>query len=218
MCSAMNRYKSDNIFVSYTRKDERIVSNLVKILRVRDGFVFLDVDSIAPGSKWRDEVESSILGSSKFLLFWCVHARDSVEVHYEYQFAVSRNISLVPVLLDDTPLDSDLSPYQWIDLRALAADTHRHLGWSVRRYLPWIVGSVLVILLSLLFLGAERASAPNGPPQSGGGGVTSTLVALCAAVVVVIGAFGWLSWVLVRRRQRSAASILAAGLRRWEQP
>jgi hypothetical protein len=47
-----------------------------------------------------------------------------VEVRAEYQRAIDGQKSLIPIILDDTPLSVDLSQFQGIDMRPIIGD-HR---------------------------------------------------------------------------------------------
>ncbi len=64
------------LFVSYSREDEPIVKPVVQLLRVTESKVFLDVDSIAPGERWQEELESSLSRADKICVFWCLHSTD----------------------------------------------------------------------------------------------------------------------------------------------
>lgn len=48
---------------------------------------------------------------------WCAHSASSPHVKAEWLEAYWMSKRIVPVLLDNTPLDEGLSEYQWIDMR-----------------------------------------------------------------------------------------------------
>lgn len=121
------------IFACYSRRDERLVTHVVRLLRAAiagvpsiDGrhgeFVFQDVDNIPPGSNWTEHVDAAIAKSERVFVFWCGHAASSDQVCREYELAMHLSKVVVPVLLDDVPLPPGLSGRQGVDLRAL--ETH----------------------------------------------------------------------------------------------
>ena len=116
---------SFEVFVSYSRHDAAIVTPIVKLLRLGEGrIVFCDIDSIAPGERWREQLEKALGTAQYVVVFWCVHASASAEVRREYEAALASGRKLVPVLLDRTPLPVGLGEYEWIDLSALAGADH----------------------------------------------------------------------------------------------
>ena len=132
------------IFVSYSHQDAALVNPVVKLLRVtvaRD-LVFVDSDSIEPGRKWRETIDQAIAQAHTLVVFWCLHSSSSDEVSREYRSAMEGGKSLLPVLLDSTPLPPALSEYQWIDFRDLAraqharVDVDRPRPSAVRRAAP----------------------------------------------------------------------------------
>ena len=204
----------DTVFVSYSRNDEQLVSTLVTLLRAVHGLVFQDTDSIRPGERWRDEIDSSITRSSKLLVFWCAHSSRSEQVAREYQLGLSRRKVLIPVLLDDTPLVEELSPYQWLDMRQLAQDHERPPRPSARRRVLRItlaIGLLTVLVGSALTLCGNGPGAGEGPPSS-------DEVILAAAFWILVGLTVVGSLAAYRRahrrsRERSAAAMLAERLR-----
>jgi hypothetical protein len=113
------------VFVSYSSRDRDLVRPLVRLLRVFESDVFFDEDRIRGGKKWREVItEEAALEAKLLVVFWCFHSSESAEVRHEWQTAAGRDCDILPVLLDDTPLDSELAAYQWVDMRPLAAAAH----------------------------------------------------------------------------------------------
>jgi hypothetical protein len=106
-----------NIFVSYSRIDQDLVECVVKLLRSIGAMAFRDTDSIPAGVKWRPVLEEAIDQATVILVFWCTHSESSDEVRKEYQRAIDGQKSLIPILLDDTPLNTALAQFQGIDMR-----------------------------------------------------------------------------------------------------
>jgi|ERR1044072_706972 hypothetical protein len=109
------------LFVSYSREDARIIKPLVKLLRTLRS-VFLDEDTIPPGTKWRFQIVSALQNCETVIVFWCSHAAMSKEVELEYRRAIELNKVVVPILLDATVIPDVLAQYQAIDLRTALGD------------------------------------------------------------------------------------------------
>jgi hypothetical protein len=83
-----------------------------------DDAVFLDVTSLKPGDRWKDEIESAVRNAAVFVLCWCCESQQSAFVAHEIETALIDSVKrLVPVLFCGTPLPEPLSDRQWIDLR-----------------------------------------------------------------------------------------------------
>jgi hypothetical protein len=115
------------IFVSYSRSDVSLINPIVRLLQAVPGAgVFQDLISTRPGKKWRPLLIAALDSAPLVVVFWCVHSCASDEVAKECAEAIERKKDIVPVLLDDTPLSPDLSQYEWVDFRQLAAGIHGH--------------------------------------------------------------------------------------------
>ncbi len=77
-------------FVSYSHKDRmRVVEQLLAIQEVAPKLRFwMDNRSMTAGDMWRNAIASAIRNADVFLLFWSVSARDSSEVHKEWEYAL----------------------------------------------------------------------------------------------------------------------------------
>ena len=106
------------LFVSYSRLDREIVSRLCDLLRLGGTHVFRDEDDIKPGKRWQLMLSKAIQKAECVLVFWSTNSASSQAVRDEYIAAQSLSKDIAPVLLDSTPLDEVLKPYQWIDCRA----------------------------------------------------------------------------------------------------
>jgi hypothetical protein len=84
----------------------------------------LDVDSIEPGERWQEQLETAIARADKVCVFWCLHSRASRWVKREWRRAHRQKKKLIPLLLDSTPLPPELSKYQYIDFRFVEGGLH----------------------------------------------------------------------------------------------
>ena len=128
--------QSTNVFVSYSHADASLVAPVVKLLRVNKSLVFQDVDDIQPGKRWRSEIAKGITKSHLVVVFWCNHASQSAEVSKEWKAAIEQEKDLLPLLLDATPLPSELGQFQWIDFRGTVGANHGSIVFSQRMALP----------------------------------------------------------------------------------
>jgi hypothetical protein len=105
------------LFVSYSRVDEGLIVPVVDLLRLTDAVVFRDRDSIRAGDRWRQTIDQAIDECTECLVFWCEHALCSEEIAREFGRALRLGKKIVPVLLDNSPLTSELKEFHAIDMR-----------------------------------------------------------------------------------------------------
>jgi hypothetical protein len=113
-------HNETHIFISYSHYDADLVKLFVDVIRAVGGKVFLDRDSIPHGKRWRPVIHDSIQEASIVLVFWCEHSQRSEEVRKEWQFAIPAQKDVVPVLLDNTKMESELVEFQAVDFRSLS--------------------------------------------------------------------------------------------------
>jgi hypothetical protein len=205
------------VFVSYSHTDASLVAPVVRLLRVNKSLVFQDADGIAPGTRWRDEIGKALSESNLVVVFWCAHAVRSNEVTSEWRAAIEQGKDLLPLLLDRTPLPSELGAFQWIDFRGTVGANHGEIHAfddvvrpgatataAPRLRLVWsavagIAATVAVMLSSIWVL---RRAEDYSPSTDAAGTVFGEFVAgswmpLLLTTVVVLGAC--LLWLRQRR-------------------
>ena len=101
--------------IVYSRLDAPQAVRAQRLARLYD-HVLIDTD-LAPGVPWRHALELGICTSDRVLLLWSRRAAASAEVAREIQTARMCGVPVVPVLLDSTPLPSDVGQLQAIDWR-----------------------------------------------------------------------------------------------------
>jgi hypothetical protein len=100
------------VFISYARLDQPVVSRAVEFLRGGGLNVFVDSQSIAYGTDWRQALGEAIENAERVMLFWTASAAVSHWVTQEWQFALKCGKKVVPTLLDETPLPPALACLQ----------------------------------------------------------------------------------------------------------
>jgi TIR domain-containing protein len=179
--------ETTNVFVSYSHADASLVSPVVKLLRVNKSLVFQDTDAIQPGKRWQGEIAKALAESHLVVVFWCTHASRSNEVSREWQAAIEQKKDLLPLLLDTTPLPTELAEFQWIDFRGTVGASHSSLNLSdnaiegrapplpsgaPRKSARWLLPTAaaaflgIVVLLGLVFLTKSHVYAPSGGPTA----------------------------------------------------
>jgi TIR domain len=120
-----------NLVISYAREDRPIVRALVGLLRAAlmniEEAVYWD-DDFEPGQPWFDQMKVQICAAGQVFVIWCGHTVQSVQVEREYLYARERRVTVVPVLIDSSPLPSELGVVHGIDLRDLRL--HRLVPWG----------------------------------------------------------------------------------------
>ncbi len=107
------------IFVSYSRRHEELVTPLVQLLGVGDRVVFQDVVAIKPGDRWESVLLEALEKAEWVVVIWCEHADQSKWVRKEWMAAVKSHKKVVPVQIDATPLPEILDQFQAINLSHL---------------------------------------------------------------------------------------------------
>ena len=161
-----------SVFVSYSHDDVALVTPIVKLLRLNEALVFQDLDSIELGKRWREQAGRALADAHLVVLFWCVHSSHSSEVESEYRSALKTGKDLLPVLLDATPLPSDLSEFQWIDFRGTVGTAHANDGippaapMSSRRMLGYSLFVTIAVVLMIAGLSFwSMRGLKDMPPQ-----------------------------------------------------
>jgi len=109
-----------SVFLSYSHDDLEVVSGLTPLLQIqRRDLIFLDKTVLKPGQKWEEVLLNALDESKAIVVFWCHHSSCSAYVRKEFERAYAQQKEIIPVILDDTPVDKPLSEFQWIDLRYL---------------------------------------------------------------------------------------------------
>ena len=104
------------LFMSYSRQDRSLVKPLVNLLRASGNEVFIDVEDLDYGENWKDQLDEAISRSSRFLLFWSKHSSRSDYVSAEWRMALDeKELPIVPVILDKTPLPLELVSFHVSD-------------------------------------------------------------------------------------------------------
>lgn len=124
------------VFVNYASADSAAAKAIVEGLRSRDIKVWIDTDEIRPRDRWAESIRTAISASSYFLHIlskrsvqssWMAHEVDSVLKELQ-----SRDVTFLPVLLEDCDIPSSLAMYQCFDMRSGVEENLEKLAEALR--------------------------------------------------------------------------------------
>lgn len=111
--------ESRYIFLSYSRLDQEVAERLTLDLNRRGIRVWRDVEQIAPGSRWAEEIEKGLTKASALLYLSSKHSRGSMWMAEEVKFFLDQRKLVLPIIVDEDGADAMppfLQAIQWIDL------------------------------------------------------------------------------------------------------
>lgn len=83
-------YEADEIFISYSRKDIKIV-NIFKRVHSATGYdVFIDTESLRSGQYWKEELKKRIKRAKIFQMFWSKNYSKSKNCEMEWKHALKQ--------------------------------------------------------------------------------------------------------------------------------
>jgi len=109
----MDKSKKYDIFLSYSRKDHQWVQDFVSALRKAGVRAWFDVQDLAPGDRWEDQIQDALRQSSTLVVILTPDSVSSPWTFFELGAAVADRKRIIPVVLGTT------------DLRAIPLPLHR---------------------------------------------------------------------------------------------
>lgn len=108
------------VFISYSRHDRPIVERITAALHRRGIEVWRDLEQIAPGSAWAEEIEKGLKRASAMIYVSSAHSAKSVWMAQEVAAFLSKQGMVIPIVVDDAGVEAMplfLLGLQWIDMR-----------------------------------------------------------------------------------------------------
>jgi hypothetical protein len=96
--------KKYRLFISYSRKDNESAVRLTHRLEASLNKVWIDRSDVNQGEKSPEKIAKAIESCDYFVLLWSADSRRSRWVEREWNHAFKLGKSVLPILLDDTPL------------------------------------------------------------------------------------------------------------------
>jgi hypothetical protein len=128
--------QNPQVFVSYASTDSAAAKAIVEGLRSRDLNVWVDADELRPGSHWAESIRTAISASAYFLLLLSKHSVQSFWMAHEVEAVLkelqSRDVTFLPVLLEDCDIPSFLAIYQCFDMRSGIEENLENLAEALR--------------------------------------------------------------------------------------
>ena len=131
------------VFVSYSHIDADRVTPIIAALKQNMCRIWYD-EGLTPGESWNDSIAEHLKNCDQFLLFISPDSVASKYVMSEINYALSKNKSIVPVILRETELPAGLEmmlgTIQFLDISAI--DSLRSAANIISSHLPKSVFAV----------------------------------------------------------------------------
>jgi hypothetical protein len=119
-----------DVFISYAHEDKPVADALCATLEARKIRCWMAPRDIAPGAEWAGAISDAIGHSSVFVLIFSDFSNRSQQVIREVGLAVSREVVVIPLRLENVALSSTMeyfvSTCHWLD--ALSPPLQAHLN------------------------------------------------------------------------------------------
>jgi hypothetical protein len=103
-----------HVFLSYAHLDESFIDILEPLIEEKGITVWTDRELLA-GENWRQAIDQSIQRCFALLVVMTPEARLSEYVTYEWSYALGVGITVIPLMLRQTPLHPKLEELQYLD-------------------------------------------------------------------------------------------------------
>jgi hypothetical protein len=147
------------VFISYARHDLIPVQQMERALQAHDLIVWRDQENIYGGQQWPKAIGEAIAAHDYVLLVWSKSAAQSHFVEFEWNSAIALRKTILPCLLDDTPLPPALSAINAIDARQLD-DAFPRILHALQQPVPAPDPARSAIVIAQL-----RSLTPAGPEE-----------------------------------------------------
>jgi hypothetical protein len=111
----LSESRAREFFISHARGDGDF-AELLKLKLQQKGYrAWIDTDRLGPGVDWRNEIDEAIKRAAAVIAIMSAEARESEYVTYEWAFAWGAGITVIPLMLRETPLHPRLATLQYLD-------------------------------------------------------------------------------------------------------
>jgi eukaryotic-like serine/threonine-protein kinase len=125
---------SHDVFISHCSKDKAIADAVCAVLEQHKIRCWIAPRDIRPGKEWGEAIIDAIAGSRVMILIFSAHANGSPQIRREVERAVSREIVVVPLRIEDVAptkaLEYFIGAVHWLD--ALTQPFEAHLDNLVK--------------------------------------------------------------------------------------
>lgn len=134
------------VFIIYSRKDLSVAKEISEVLKSKGLNPWLDVENIAAGEIWRDEISQALDESAMAIAILSKNFKSDSHAAKELRTAVSNLESrdkkaspLIPVLVDDSDIPKSISHIHFVDYTSDSAQ--EFLVKSIEQAMNRILGS-----------------------------------------------------------------------------
>jgi tetratricopeptide (TPR) repeat protein len=133
---------SEKIFISYSRKDQAHVLNLVDHIEKSIGIkCWIDIEGIASGELFADNIIAAIQNADVVLMMVSANSAESEYVRKEYTYSKKLNKKIVPIVLEGDQLVG------WFDFEFgltdyIVSSKDQHIQKLMRNLRSWLVDEI----------------------------------------------------------------------------
>ena len=121
-----------SIFISYSRDDAEFADLLYRLLASKGYAVWMDRESLHPGSQWDIAIQQAVDAASHLVLILTPSAVASTSVTDEWSYALDQGKAIIPLMVTECTMPMRLRRVQWIDFITQGfADAFRSLTESL---------------------------------------------------------------------------------------
>lgn len=138
----------DEIFISYSRKDEAFARKLATWLhKTLNVGIWIDIEDITPGIKWSSAIQEGLDSCKVMIVIVTPDSMESINVEDEWQYFLDQDKPVVPILLKSAPIPYQLRRIQYIDFSVQEEypNALRQLMGQVRSYLNPLPGEQAIL-------------------------------------------------------------------------
>jgi len=161
---------SSRVFISYATQDKDIADQVLQFLESKDQSCWIAPRDIPPGSDWAESIIDGLDAARYMILILSSAVSSSPHIRRELERAVSRNITIFPMILEefDHPkwIQYYISAHQWIDAAPVSSKLRSRLDELLRT----LVKSSVVNNNALSKVSGEKSELIRG----GGPTITSS--------------------------------------------
>src|SRR4051794_5403344 len=118
-----------DVFISYSSKDKPTADAVCATLEGRGIRCWIAPRDILPGMDWGESIIDAIEQSRVMILIFSGHADESPQIKREVERAVNKNVTVVPLRIENVPMSKSLEYFvstpHWLD--ALTPPLEQHL-------------------------------------------------------------------------------------------
>jgi hypothetical protein len=171
---------TNNIFMSYSRRELGFVDDLVSKLEEEGYQVWLDYRVLVPGTPWKGQIDKGLKEADTVLLVVSRASLASKYVALEWQHFLETNKRVILLIFEAVDLPKELEKFEWVDFR----------------------GSYKAGLKELFFQLKQPAHEEHPVPETGFKAPIMVWVAIAVSVLVALLSLSeiwtiFLPWILV---------------------